>query len=65
MTLEMKTACGRCGKTLSPIGEAWICSHECTFCGPCAEAMSRVCPNCSGELVVRPRRAEPEGGGRA
>ena len=37
-------------------GEAFICSHECTFCGDCATALEHVCPNCSGELVRRPRR---------
>jgi hypothetical protein len=42
-------------------GDAWICSHECTFCGKCADEMSRRCPNCGGELVARPRRL-PVGG---
>ena len=36
---------------------AFICSFECTFCAPCAEALDDVCPNCAGELVDRPTRA--------
>jgi uncharacterized protein len=56
MALEMKTACEHCGTGLVPDGEAAICSFECTFCQSCAEAMERVCPNCGGELVPRPRR---------
>jgi hypothetical protein len=62
MALAMKGACERCNAAL-PIhaGDAWICSHECTFCGQCADEMSRRCPNCGGELVVRPRRL-PAGG---
>ena len=56
MTLEMKTACERCGVSLVPDGEAWICSYECSFCPGCTEDMSRRCPNCGGELVRRPRR---------
>jgi hypothetical protein len=62
MALAMKGACERCNAAL-PIhaGDAWICSHECTFCGQCADEMSRRCPNCGGELVARPRRL-PAGG---
>ena len=56
MSLEMRVECERCGATLEPDGPARICSHECTFCAACAEAMDDVCPNCSGELVPRPRR---------
>ena len=57
MALEMKTGCERCGAPLEPAGEAYVCSHECTFCAACAEGMAHVCPNCGGELVRRPRRA--------
>jgi uncharacterized protein len=57
VSLEMKTACEKCGVPLAQDGEAVICSYECTFCVDCAEAMERVCPNCGGELVRRPRRA--------
>ncbi|WP_306822922.1 DUF1272 domain-containing protein [Streptomyces sp. 5112.2] len=37
-------------------GPARVCSSECTFCVPCAEAMDRICPHCGGEPVPRPRR---------
>jgi len=57
MALEMRTTCERCGSALLPNGDARICSHECTFCNDCSEAMSNVCPNCNGELVPRPKRA--------
>ncbi len=56
MALEMRSTCERCAAALEQDGEAVICSHECTFCVPCGEAMSHVCPNCGGELVPRPKR---------
>ena len=56
MALEMRPACEKCGAALPQEGEARICSYECTFCGPCADAMSQACPNCGGELVRRPKR---------
>ena len=56
MTLQMKPECERCGSGLAPDGDACICSYECTFCEPCAAELNRVCPNCGGELVLRPRR---------
>lgn len=58
MALEMRPACERCERSLAPDGEAYICSYECTFCPSCAEAVDRVCPNCAGELVPRPRRRD-------
>jgi hypothetical protein len=57
MALELRTECERCGAQLEPDGEAWICSYECTYCAACAEATKRICGNCGGELVPRPRRA--------
>jgi hypothetical protein len=37
--------------------DACIWSFECTFCASCAaEKLHGICPNCSGELVVRPIR---------
>ena len=37
--------------------DALICSFECTFCRACTEnTLQGTCPNCSGELVQRPRR---------
>ena len=56
MSLEMRTACERCGVALSVEGDARICSFECTFCRACAQALDYVCPNCTGELVTRPKR---------
>jgi len=58
MALEMKTACMKCEAVLAMDGEAYICSHECTFCGDCTEGMDQTCPNCGGELLRRPRRVE-------
>jgi organic hydroperoxide reductase OsmC/OhrA len=57
MALELRPACERCARTL-PVDstDAWICTHECTFCTACTAALDRACPNCSGELVRRPRR---------
>ena len=56
MALEMRSICERCRGALTPDGEAWICSFECTFCTSCASELGRRCPNCGGELVRRPRR---------
>jgi hypothetical protein len=61
MALEMRGACEKCGAELSQDGEAYVCSHECTFCAGCARAMNLVCPNCGGELVRRPRRERKDG----
>jgi GNAT superfamily N-acetyltransferase len=62
MSLEMRSRCERCGVALPPEGSAFICSHECTYCPPCAEALAR-CPNCAGELSPRPRRQPRPGEG--
>ena len=60
LMLEMKPACERCGAALPPDSrEARICSYECTFCADCADEMNETCPNCGGELVLRPIR-EPK-----
>jgi uncharacterized protein len=56
MALEMKVRCMHCEKPLSPAGEAFICSYECTFCPECTQSFKNECPNCGGELVPRPRR---------
>src|ERR1700758_5240856 len=61
MHLEMKSRCGSCGSSLSPSGEAFICSYECTLCPACASDAHGVCPNCGGELIRRPRRTMPGG----
>jgi organic hydroperoxide reductase OsmC/OhrA len=57
MALELRAACERCARELAPASvDAWICSYECTFCTTCAAELERACPNCSGELVRRPKR---------
>jgi len=58
MSLEMRPDCERCGTDLpAEAPGAFICSFECTFCAPCAEALDGRCPNCGGELTDRPTRA--------
>lgn len=52
----MKSCCEACERALRADGEAYICSFECTFCPECATSMQRICPNCGGELLLRPRR---------
>jgi len=42
MALEMRESCERCEAALGPEGEAFICSYECTFCGPCTHAMDHL-----------------------
>ncbi|WP_071992192.1 DUF1272 domain-containing protein [Leptolyngbya sp. PCC 6406] len=56
--LELRPNCECCDKDLPPDSvEARICTYECTFCASCAEStLGGHCPNCGGELVVRPRR---------
>ena len=56
--LELRPNCECCNKDLPPeTRDARICSFECTFCVTCADtALKGYCPNCGGELVVRPRR---------
>jgi organic hydroperoxide reductase OsmC/OhrA len=56
MGLQMKSACELCAAALEPLGEAWICSFECTYCPSCAAARDHACKNCGGELSRRPRR---------
>ncbi|HZF27393.1 MAG TPA: DUF1272 domain-containing protein [Steroidobacteraceae bacterium] len=57
--LQLRPNCECCNRDL-PAGthDAMICSFECTFCRSCAQAMQDECPNCGGELVPRPPRAE-------
>jgi len=56
--LQLRPGCECCDKDLPPeSAEARICSFECTFCVSCADGvLGGTCPNCGGELVVRPRR---------
>ena len=58
VSLEMRPTCERCQAGLTHGDLAFICSFECTFCPTCTMQMGQRCPNCSGELVRRPRRAE-------
>lgn len=60
--LELRPNCERCARDLpGDCDIALICSFECTFCIDCAaEHLQYKCPNCSGELVARPRRANPK-----
>lgn len=58
MSLEMRAQCERCQAATEPGDLVFICSYECTFCPTCALEMGQRCPNCGGELVRRPRRAE-------
>jgi hypothetical protein len=62
MALEMRDHCEKCEHALAMNGEAFICSYECTFCAACAHAMERICPNCGGELVPRPKRKVKDNG---
>lgn len=55
--LKMKPCCEKCAVLTGPMDAAYICSFECTFCADCTVAMSAVCPNCGGNLVLRPRRS--------
>jgi uncharacterized protein len=54
--LEMRATCEKCEAGLPEAADARICSYECTFCVPCADAVASRCPNCGGELVPRPKR---------
>lgn len=56
--LALRPNCECCDKDLPPeSNEAYICSFECTFCTHCVKSiLNFVCPNCSGNLVIRPIR---------
>ena len=56
--LQLRPNCECCDRDLPPDSPvAMICTFECTFCHQCAlEKLKGRCPNCGGELVVRPRR---------
>lgn len=56
--LELRPNCEACDRDLPPdAAAAMICSFECTFCAPCAQArLGGRCPNCGGELLRRPVR---------
>ncbi|MBU0809262.1 MAG: DUF1272 domain-containing protein [Gammaproteobacteria bacterium] len=56
--LQLRPNCECCDRDLpADSSDALICSFECTFCRDCAlHTLQGVCPNCSGELLQRPRR---------
>lgn len=56
--LQLRPNCECCDSDLpAQSTDAMICSFECTFCRECAQnTLQGVCPNCSGELLQRPRR---------
>jgi len=56
--LLMKPGCECCDRDLPPDSlDAMICTFECTYCRDCADAkLQGTCPNCGGNLVVRPVR---------
>ena len=58
--LKLKPNCECCDKDLPPSAtDARMCTFECTFCAECAEnRFDNICPNCKGNLVVRPIRPE-------
>jgi two-component system LytT family sensor kinase len=56
MPLEMKARCEKCAATLPVDAQAYICSHECTFCPECTLRSHYACPHCAGELIRRPTR---------
>ena len=58
LMLTLRPNCECCNKDLpNESTEARICTFECTFCADCVTTkLASICPNCGGELVVRPRR---------
>lgn len=58
--LKMKSNCESCDAHIAPTStDVYICSYECTWCKACAEdKFEFICPNCGGNLVRRPTRAE-------
>lgn len=56
--LSLRPNCECCDKDLPPqSAEAMICSFECTYCQNCVQTkLGGVCPNCEGQLVMRPIR---------
>ena len=56
--LALRPNCECCDRDLPPDSPlARICTFECTFCADCSSGrFDGVCPNCGGDLVVRPIR---------
>lgn len=58
--LRMKPTCERCSAALGLGDQAFICSFECTYCPQCAQELALCCPNCQGQLALRPvRKSSP------
>lgn len=57
--MTYRDRCEHCGVELSGGDLAFVCSYDCTFCPDCASGPQPTCPNCTGELVRRPRRPAP------
>jgi len=56
--LELHPNCECCDRDLSPSAtDVYICSFECTWCADCVAGFADGCPNCGGELVIRPARS--------
>ena len=49
-----KNQCEKCDKPLGPSASAFRCAFQCTFCPACAAGYHHVCPNCGGDLALRP-----------
>ncbi|GAA1942703.1 DUF1272 domain-containing protein [Agromyces allii] len=58
--LELRPNCECCDRDLAVDDpEVYICTFECTWCADCAATFpERRCPNCRGNLAVRPIRPE-------
>lgn len=57
--LELRPNCESCDIDLPNGGDqiAYICTFECTFCADCTKTVHKgICPNCGGDLVIRPTR---------
>lgn len=54
--MTYKSRCERCHRSLLGGDEAFVCSYDCTWCRECAGGFGMKCPNCDGELTLRPRR---------
>lgn len=46
----MEVSCQRCGLQPAARSSTRACSHGCTFCEACADALGGRCPNCGGAL---------------
>jgi hypothetical protein len=59
--LDLRPNCESCDIDLPNGGPviAYICTFECTFCSDCTDTVHKgICPNCGGDLVIRPTRPE-------